>query len=152
MLLCLCARLRVSACTRCVCMECVLQQNKYTAAAQQQHSSSTAAAQQQQHSSNSSATAAVFQALAFVPVITVYVCGSCTAGDRSTTTFSRPTQQSSTHRRTSYPVYEARSSSSENSSSYWYISLERRCPPLSTCDANGISRKPHLEGEPCSIQ
>ena len=52
----------------------------------------------------------MLQALAFVPV-TVYVCGCCTVagGDRTNTTltFSRPMQQSNTHRRTSSQVYEA---------------------------------------------
>ena len=61
------------------------------------------------HSNSSSGTAAdVLQALAFVPV-TVYVFGWCTAagGDRTTAVISRPMQQSKTHRRTSYQVYEA---------------------------------------------
>ena len=39
-------------------------------------------------------TAAVLQAHALVPVVTVYVCGWCTAGDRTTTILSRPMQQS----------------------------------------------------------
>ena len=95
----------------------------------------------QQHSS-SSTTPAVFYVLAFVPVVTVYVCGWCIAGDRVTMTFSRPTRQLSTLRRTSYQLYDAHSSSISSS----YLSLE---PPLFwTCDAPEISRKPHPEGEP----
>ena len=71
------------------------------------------------------------------------MCGWCTTGDRTTTTFPRPMQPSNTHR-TSYLVYEACSSSKSSSS---YVSLGRLCSPFSTCDAPGVSSQPYLEGE-----
>ena len=79
---------------------------------------------------SSSTTPAVFQALAFVPVVTVYVCGWCTAGDRTTTTFRRPMQQSNTHRRTSYQECEAYSGSNSTTVAHTcrYISLEHFPP------------------------
>ena len=86
--------------------------------------------EQQLSSSNSRTTATVFQAHAFVPADTVYVCGLSTAGDRTATaTVSRPMQQSNTHLPTSYHAYKAHSSSKRSSSN---ISLERQCSFFST--------------------
>ena len=58
----------------------------------------------------------------------VCACDWCTAGDRTTTTVSRPMQPSNTHRRTSYQVYEAYSSS-RSSSSYIHWNAYS-CPPF----------------------
>ena len=68
---------------------------------------------QQQKHSRSSTTAAVLQARASAPVATVYVCVWLVQSRRSSHDIElrRPMQQSSTHRRTAYQVYEAYSSS-----------------------------------------
>ena len=115
---------------------------------------SNAAARPRRHKimqySSSGTTAAVLQALAFVPV-TVRVCGWCTAagGDQTTTTLSRPSQQSNTRCRTSHQEYDGYNRRKKRSSPH--ISLERLCSPFSTCDAPGTSIQPHPEQQSCII-
>ena len=125
---CLCA----SVCTRYAYAECVL----YHETSMQQHSSST--------------TPAVFQALAFRQVVTVYVCGWCTAGDRTTKIFSHPMQQSNTHRRTLYQVYEAHSSSKCSNSSYEVHIIGMPVSPFRLATHPGYQSEPHPEGKPCN--
>ena len=81
----------------------------------------------------------------------VCACDWCaTAGDRTETTLTRPTQRSNTYRRTSNQVYEAYSSSKSSTAAInLCISSERLCIPFSTCDPPGTPSKPHPEGEPC---
>ena len=103
----------------------------------------------QQQYSSSSTTLAVFKAIAFVPVVTVYVCGSYTAGDQTTTTFSRPMQQSSTHRWILKQLLDAFSSSKSTSS---YISLERYVPPFRLATPTGYQINPIPKGDLACIR
>ena len=90
-----------------VCVsECVLSHNQYTAAAQQQQCNGSRVSSSRLCVSSHGAC----------------VSGWCAAGDRSTTTLSRPIQQSHTHRRTLHQVFEAYCNSKSSSS---FISLER---------------------------
>ena len=78
------------------------------------------------------------------------MCGCCTVGDQTTTTFSCQChdQIHIVEPHTKYQVYEDYNRSKKKSSSY--ISLERLCSPSWTCDAPRIPSKPHPEGEPCT--
>ena len=65
------------------------------------------------------------------------------AEDRTTTTFSRPMQRLSTHRRTSYQVYETYSSSKGSSS---YVSMERPRSPVGLGTSPGYQTNPVPKG------
>ena len=94
-------------------------------------------------SSSGSTTPAVFHALAFVPVATVYVrvLGEQHEMIEPPSACSRPTQQSKIHRRTSHQVYEAYNSGKISSS---YISLQHDSPfrhaMPTACQTNPISK------------
>ena len=95
---------------------------------------------------SSSTTAAVREALAFVPVFTVYVCGWCTAGEPRQHFLAQcntPTQIVGPHARYTKQTAGAKAVAHIVPRD---ISLERPFSPILTQHAPGTSSHPHREG------
>ena len=92
-----------------------------------------------------SKTIAVFQALAFVPVVTVYVCGCCAAVVVERRQHFRV--QRNDQEQTSSDLMPELRSIQQQQRQYFLHMLARPCFPFSTCDAPGISSQPRPEGE-----
>ena len=80
-------------------------------------------------------------------VVTVNVCGWCTAGDRTPAAFSQLLiiQNNQTHIVGPHTRYTRRTTTVAKAVAYAYV-----CSPFSTCDAPGISNQPPPAGEPCT--